>query len=168
VKRGGLLSTPVLVNKGLRQGCSLSPLLFSVYLERVLKSWKASCRGMGIPINDTYLFSLNYADNQIVLAQDDFDLEYMMRKLRQSYSHWGLCENFNKTEYMAVNNEFPRDILIDDLITLTPVTHCKYLGVSISNNGGWNMEINQRIRDAKQKVGCLNSIWWDQYIAKRN
>jgi hypothetical protein len=39
--------------------------------------------------------------------------------------------NFNKTEYMAVNSEFPRDLLIDDLITLTPETHCKYLGVSI-------------------------------------
>jgi hypothetical protein len=36
---------------------------------------------MGIPINDPYLFSLNCADNQMVLAQDAFDLEYMMRKL---------------------------------------------------------------------------------------
>jgi hypothetical protein len=46
------------------------------------------------------------------------------------------------------------------------VTHCKYQGVSISNDGGWNIEINQRIREAKRMVGCLNSIWWDQYIAK--
>jgi hypothetical protein len=29
------------------------------------------------------------------------------------------------------------------------------------------MEMNQRIRDAKQMVGCLNSIWWDQYIANK-
>jgi hypothetical protein len=38
--------------------------------------------------------------------------------------------------------------------------------VSISGDGGWNMEINQRIRDGKLMVSCLNSIWWDQYIAK--
>jgi hypothetical protein len=57
----------------------------------VLKSWKASCIGMGIPINDADLFSLNYAYDQIVLAQDAFDLEYMMRKLKQSYSQWCLC-----------------------------------------------------------------------------
>jgi hypothetical protein len=50
---------------------------------------------------------------------------------------------------MVVNSEFPQDLLIDDLITLTPVTVCKYLGVGISNDGGWNMEINQRIRDVK-------------------
>jgi hypothetical protein len=40
---------------------------------------------MGIPINDADLFSLNYAYDQIVLAQDAFDLEYMMRKLKQSF-----------------------------------------------------------------------------------
>jgi hypothetical protein len=88
-----------------------------------------------------------------------------MSKLKQSYGQWGLCVDFNKTEYMAVNSEFPRDLLRDDIISLTPVAHCKYLAVSISNDGGWNMEINQRIRDAKRMVGCLNSIWWDQYIA---
>jgi hypothetical protein len=76
----------------------------------------------GIPLNDTYLFSLNCADDQIVLEQDVFDLEDMMRKLKQSYGQWGLCVNFNKTQYMAANSEFPRDQLIDDLITLTPVT----------------------------------------------
>jgi hypothetical protein len=61
VKHGGLLSKPVPVSKGLRQGCSLSSLLFNVYLESVFKSWKASDRGRGITINDTSLFSLNYA-----------------------------------------------------------------------------------------------------------
>jgi coenzyme F420-reducing hydrogenase gamma subunit len=122
---------------------------------------------MGITINDTYLFSLNYEDDQIVLAQDAFDLEYMMRKLKQSCSQWDLCVNFNKTEYMAVKREFPRDLLIDDLITSTPATCCKYLGVSISSDGGWNMEKNQRIRYGKRMVSCLNSIWWNQYIANK-
>jgi hypothetical protein len=106
-----------------------------------------------------------WKDDQIVLAQDAFDLQYMMSKLKQSYSQLGLCVNSNKTEYMAVNSEFPRDLLRDDLISLTPVAHCKYLGVSFSKDGGWNMEINQRIRDAKRMVGGLNCIWWDQYIA---
>jgi hypothetical protein len=132
VKNGGLLSKAVPVSNGLRQRCSLSPLLFNVYLERVPKSWKASCRGMGIPINDTSLFSLNYADDQIVLAQDAFDLEYMMRKMKQSYSQSGLCVTFNKTKYMAVNRKFLQDVLIDEPITLTPVTCCKYLVVSIA------------------------------------
>jgi hypothetical protein len=39
--------------------------------------------------------------------------------------------------------------------------------VSISSDGGWNMEINQRIRDGKRMVGCLMSTWLDQYIANK-
>jgi hypothetical protein len=68
---------------------------------------------------------------------------------------------------MAENSEFPQDLLTDYLIALTPVTHCKYLGVSISDNWGWNMEINQRIRDGKRMVGCLNFIRCSQYIASK-
>jgi hypothetical protein len=95
-------------------------------------------------------------------------MEYMTRKLKQLYSQCGLYVNFNKTEYVSVNGELPWDLLIDDLITLTPVIYCKYLGMSISNDGEWNMEINQIIRGGKRMVGCLNSIWWDQYITKKN
>jgi hypothetical protein len=62
-------------------------------------------------ISDTYLFSLNYADDQVVLAQDAFDLVHRMRKMKQSYSQWGLCVNFKRTKYMAVNSEFPQDHL---------------------------------------------------------
>jgi hypothetical protein len=65
----------------LSQGHNFKNTILITEVHPVLKSWKASCRGMGIPINDTYLFSLNYADDQTVLAQDAFDLEYMMRKL---------------------------------------------------------------------------------------
>jgi hypothetical protein len=54
--------------------------------------------------------------DQIVLAQDAFDLEYMMRKFRQLYSQLGLQVNFNKTQYVAMNSESPRDLLIDGIM----------------------------------------------------
>jgi hypothetical protein len=52
---------------------------------------------------------------------------------------------------MAVNSEFPQDVIIEDLITITPVTHCKYLGVNISNDEGWNMEIKKRIKEMESE-----------------
>ena len=52
---GNLTTKGFKVTKGLRQGCSLSPTLLKVYLERVLRNWKRKCRPMGMPIQNTYV-----------------------------------------------------------------------------------------------------------------
>ena len=44
---------------------------------------------MGIPIHNTYVYSLNFADDQILLAQDHDDMEYMARKLKEEYEKFG-------------------------------------------------------------------------------
>jgi Reverse transcriptase (RNA-dependent DNA polymerase). len=50
--------------KGPRQGCCLSPILFSIYLENSLYHWKKSCQGIGVPIKENKcLFSPNYEDD---------------------------------------------------------------------------------------------------------
>ena len=59
IKCQGRLSVGFHVTKGLKQGCCLSPTLFKVFLEHVLKEWKKKCSGMGVIISDTYaLFTL--------------------------------------------------------------------------------------------------------------
>jgi len=38
---------------------------------------------MGIPLENTTLYTLQFADYQVVLAGDNEDLEYMTRKLKK-------------------------------------------------------------------------------------
>jgi len=78
------------VDKGLKQECYLSPTLFKIYVEQPLKAWKRKCKDMGIPLNNTTLYTLSFADDQVILAQDFEDLEYMTRKLVEEYTKWGL------------------------------------------------------------------------------
>ena len=54
-KIGNLTTKGFKVTNGLRQGCNLSPTLFKIYLERVLRNWKRKCQTMGIPIQNTYV-----------------------------------------------------------------------------------------------------------------
>ena len=95
-KIGNLITQGFKVTKGLRQVCSLSPTLFKIYLERVLRNWKRKCQPMGIPIQNTHVYSLNFADDQVLLAQDHDDMEYMARKLKEEYEKWGLTINLEK------------------------------------------------------------------------
>jgi hypothetical protein len=92
---GNLITKGFKVTKGLRQGCSLSPTLFKIYLG-VLLNWKRKCQPMCIPIQNTYVHSLNFADDQVLLAQDHDDMEYMARKLKEEYENWGLTINLEK------------------------------------------------------------------------
>lgn len=59
---------------------------------------------MGIPIRDEQLFTLYFfADDQVVLAQYEEDLSYMIRKLKDEYKEAGLEINLDKTENLKIN-----------------------------------------------------------------
>jgi hypothetical protein len=51
---------------------------------------------MDIPIQNTYVYSLSFADDQVLLAQDHDDMEHMARKLKEEYEKWGTCYKFRK------------------------------------------------------------------------
>jgi glutamine cyclotransferase len=56
----------------------------------------------GITNSNTYVYSLNFADDQVLLAQDHDDVEYMGRKLKEEYEKWGLGINLEKTKYVCM------------------------------------------------------------------
>ena len=56
---------------------------------------------MGIALDNTTLYTLQVADDQVVLAGDIEDLEHMARKLKESYEKWGLDINLNKTKCLC-------------------------------------------------------------------
>ena len=59
---------------------------------------------MGVPIEENkFLLSLNYADDQVIIAQDADDLEFVFKRLYKPYKERGLTINFNKTEFIAIN-----------------------------------------------------------------
>ena len=86
MKVGNHITEGFMVTKGLRQGCSLSPTLFKIYLGRALRDWKKKCQQMDIPIQNTHVYSLNFADDQVLIAQAHDDIEYMARKLKNMKS----------------------------------------------------------------------------------
>ena len=96
IKIGKQLSSGFYITKGLRQGCSLSPTLFKIYIQNALENWQKKCAKMVLEIQETTIYSLLFADDHLLIAQDYEDLEYMTWKLIDEYELWGLKLNVKK------------------------------------------------------------------------
>lgn len=166
VKVGKYVTQEFLVNKGLRQGCCVSPTLFKIYVAAALKKWKRKVHGMGIQLNDRCMYTLQFADDQVVIANDKYDMQYMMRKLIAEYAEWGLSVNIEKTQYLCIGTE-PSTLDLENGQEISNCQNYVYLGVTFDDTGTDTKEIEKRIIQARKIITCLNSIFWSKEITKR-
>ena len=69
VKVGEVLSESFGMTCGLRQGCVLSPLLFSLYINSLVEKLEAA--GVGVECRGRLITALLYADDAVLLADDE-------------------------------------------------------------------------------------------------
>ena len=118
---GGASSTPFPLTTGVRQGCPLSPLLFNIYIDTVIRSLLARLPNAGIrigySINGTLhtpkpganyetviLPLLLYADDIVLLAPTADDLHLMLSLLHTTCTDLALSINFPKTESQTLGH----------------------------------------------------------------
>ena len=88
--------------------------------------------------------TLLFADDQVIVASDEMDADYMLRKLIEEYQQWGLNMNSAKTKYLKIGDEAEYALL-----KLHEVKRCnefKYLGTIISEEGTTNHNITQQAK----------------------
>lgn len=167
IKQGSFISDGFIPTKGLKQGCCISPLLFKIFLEQSLKGWKSKCRYMGLPLDDGTIYTLSFADDQVVIAQDYEDMEYMTRKLIEQYEKWGLEVNLEKTEYMCIGGE-QKDLVLNNGQKIKQCSEYKYLGMKLSQNGSLDQAIKERNIQGRKAISLLNGVLWDKSVNKTN
>lgn len=165
IKIGNTLTEAFITTKGLRQGCCLSPTLFKIYLDRALQGWTNKCKNMGLRVGDEILYSLYFADDQVVVAEDEDDLGYMIRKLQEEYEKAGLTMNMSKCEYLLVGSNKCDNLPLESGI-IKGVDQCKYLGVVLNKQANSNDEIRERITKGRKAIGALNSLLWEKEIRR--
>ena len=69
---------------GLRQGCVLSPLLFLIFINDLLKELKAS--GLGITIGAMKVSNLTFADDIALLADNKANLQRLVKITESSFN----------------------------------------------------------------------------------
>jgi len=126
------ISEPIHINKGVRQGCGLSPILFNIHINQIIQKFKVVIK-KAIQLNNRKLVhTLLYADDQILMATSEDELQTMAYHLNIIARKYKMTISSTKTKSMAMcGNHIQRvKIVINDIIE--QVTDFKNLGYCIS------------------------------------
>ena len=165
IKVGNQISEAFSQSKGVKQGSCLSPTLFKIYLYNALKQWTRKCSPMGIWVEDTPIYTMLFADDQVVFAEDQQDMTYMLNKLTEEYRKWGLEINTDKAQYMNIGGT-GQDIITDSGV-IKNVKQYEYLGVTISDDGKDDKDIMKKTGKGKNMIRALHPILWNKNLTKK-
>jgi len=91
----------VQIGKGVRQGCILSPCLFNLYAEYIIRNAGLDEAHAEIKIAGRNINSLRYADDTTLMAESEEELKSLLMKVKVESEKIGLKLNIQKTKIMA-------------------------------------------------------------------
>ena len=89
------------IGKGVCQSCLLSPCLFNVYAEYVMRNAGLEEAEAGIKIAGRNINNLRYADDNTLMAGNEEELKSLLMKVKEESEKAGLKLNIHKTKIMA-------------------------------------------------------------------
>ena len=89
------------IGKGVCQGCILSPCLFILYAEYIMRNAGLEETQGGIKIAWRNINNLSYADDTILMAVSEEELKSLLMKVREESKNVGLKLNIQKTKIIV-------------------------------------------------------------------
>ena len=89
------------IGKGVRQGYILSPCLFNLHAEYIMRNAGLEEAQAGIKIARRNVNNLRYADDTTLMAESGEELKSLLMKVKEESEKAGLKLNIQKTKVMA-------------------------------------------------------------------
>ena len=89
------------IGKGVCQGCILSPCLFILYSEYIIRNPGLEKAQAGIKTAGRNPNNVRYADDTTLMAESKEELKSLLMKVKEKSEKVGLTLNIQKTEIMA-------------------------------------------------------------------
>jgi len=89
------------IGKGIPQGCILSPCLFNLYAEYIMRNAVLEEAQAGIKIAGRNISDLRYADDTTLMAQSKEELKSLLMRVKEESEKVGLKLNIQKMKIIA-------------------------------------------------------------------
>ena len=140
------------IGKAVCQGCILSPCLFNLYKEYIIRNAGLEEAQAGIKIAKRNIGNLRYADDTTLMAESKEELKSLLMKVKEESEKVGLKLNIQKTKIMAsgpitswqIDGETVADFIIG--------------GSKTTANGDGSHEIKRRFLLGRKVMTNLHSI----------
>jgi len=156
VRIGENISREFWVEKGVRQGCPMSPTLFNIYIADIEEELKKG--NGGIWVGNEKMWSIEYADDIVMLAEEEEGLRDMMRRVKRYIEGKRLELSVDKSKVMVFKNKGGRDkerFWWWGEKRIEEVKEYKYLGYVITRHGGDKEHVRERVRRARVAMGWV-------------
>ena len=136
------------IGKGVRQGYILSPCLFNLYAEYIMRNAGLEEEQAGIKIARRNINNLRYADDTTLMGESEEKLKSLLMKVKEESEKVGLKLNIQKRKIMASGPITSWQI---DRKTVETVADFIFLGSKITADG----DCSHEIKDAYSLEGKL-------------
>jgi len=154
----------IMVERGVRQRCVISPLLFNLYSEFMIR--EAIEEIEGISIGGANFTDLRYADDAVLAADKKKKLQKMIDKLKVTCKEYGMDINVKKTKVMVVGGDGEENVSQTsctlDGVPLERVTRYNYLDSWITDDARCEEDIRARVRMAEA------AFWQNKEVMRMN
>ena len=89
------------IGKGVHQGCILSPCLFNLYADYIMRNAGLDEAQAGIKIIGRNINNLRYADDFTLMAESEEELKSLLMRVKEESEKIGLKLNIQKTKIVA-------------------------------------------------------------------
>ncbi|XP_046145802.1 uncharacterized protein LOC123989168 [Osmia bicornis bicornis] len=145
-------------SKGVRQGCPLSPILFTLLLADMEEEMKKGRWG-GVRLGGEKIYTLAYADDVAVMAEDEDGMKGLMARLERYIEGKKLEVNVGKTKMMRCIKGGGRRGRMTwwwKGNKIEEVKKFKYLGYVVTANGKQEEQVEERMRKG---AVAMRQVW---------
>ena len=144
------------IGKGVCQGCIVSPCLFNLYAEYTMRNAGLEEAQGGIKIAGRNINNLRYADDTILMAENEEELKSLLMKVKEESEKVGLKLNIQKTKIMASGPITSWEI---DGETVETVSDFNFGVSKITADGDCSHEIERCLFLGRKVMTNLDSIF---------